>query len=114
MHVHDHQQAVAGRNGAEFMANELATLTTKDLRDIHLVMSCLTLPAHIELFKKGLIRQVDFPRGSELRWASDITPNDMISRIRIFACLRSGPGRISGPPDIRAENFPCIALPIKT
>ena len=45
---------------ADFLANQLATLTKKDLRDIHLVMSCLTLPAHIELFKKGLIRQVDF------------------------------------------------------
>ncbi|MEI6492606.1 MAG: malonate decarboxylase subunit alpha, partial [Verrucomicrobiota bacterium] len=45
---------------ADFLANQLATLTKKDLRDIHLVMSCLTLPAHIELFKRGLIRQVDF------------------------------------------------------
>ena len=45
---------------ADFLANQLATLTKKDLRDIHLVMSCLTLPAHIELFQKGLIRQVDF------------------------------------------------------
>jgi Malonate decarboxylase, alpha subunit, transporter/Malonate decarboxylase gamma subunit (MdcE) len=45
---------------ADFLANQLATLTKKVLRDIHLVMSCLTLPAHIELFKKGLIRQVDF------------------------------------------------------
>lgn len=45
---------------ADFLANQLATLGPNDLRDIHLVMSCLTLPAHIELFKKGLIRQVDF------------------------------------------------------
>lgn len=28
---------------ADFLANQLATLTKKDLRDIHLVMSCLTL-----------------------------------------------------------------------
>ena len=45
---------------ADFLANQLATLDKKDLRDIHLVMSCITLPAHIELFKKGMIRQVDF------------------------------------------------------
>lgn len=45
---------------ADFLANQLATLDRKDVRDIHLVMSCITLPAHIELFKKGMIRQVDF------------------------------------------------------
>ena len=45
---------------ADFLANQLATLDKKDLRDIHLVMSCITLPAHIELFKKGMTRQVDF------------------------------------------------------
>ena len=45
---------------ADFLANQLATLEKKDLRDIHLVMSCITLPAHIELFKKGMIKQVDF------------------------------------------------------
>ncbi|MBL0897834.1 MAG: malonate decarboxylase subunit alpha [Reyranella sp.] len=45
---------------ADFLANQLATLGPKDMRDIHLVMSCITLPAHIELFKKGMIRQVDF------------------------------------------------------
>ena len=45
---------------ADFLANALASLDRKDLRDIHLVMSCITLPAHIELFKKGMIKQVDF------------------------------------------------------
>ncbi|TBR25431.1 MAG: hypothetical protein EPO10_24335, partial [Reyranella sp.] len=45
---------------ADFLANQLATLGKKDLRDIHLVMSCITLPAHIELFRKGMIKQVDF------------------------------------------------------
>ena len=45
---------------ADFLANQLATLDRKDLHDIHLVMSCITLPAHIQLFKKGMIRQVDF------------------------------------------------------
>jgi len=45
---------------ADFLANQLATLGPMDMRDIHLVMSCITLPAHIELFRKGMIRQVDF------------------------------------------------------
>ena len=45
---------------ADFLANELAKLGPKDLRDLHLVMSCITLPAHIQLFEKGLVRQVDF------------------------------------------------------
>ncbi|NDH61331.1 MAG: malonate decarboxylase subunit alpha [Alphaproteobacteria bacterium] len=45
---------------ADFLANQLASLDRKDLHDIHLVMSCITLPAHIQLFKKGMIRQVDF------------------------------------------------------
>lgn len=43
---------------ADFLAAQLASLDS--LRDIHLVMSCITLPAHIELFKKGAVRQVDF------------------------------------------------------
>ena len=45
---------------ADFLANQLASLDKKDLHDLHLVMSCITLPAHIELFKKGMVRQVDF------------------------------------------------------
>jgi malonate decarboxylase alpha subunit len=45
---------------ADFLASQLATLNRKDVRDIHLVMSCITLAAHIQLFKKGMIRQVDF------------------------------------------------------
>ena len=45
---------------ADYLASELASLGKKDLHDIHLVMSCITLPAHIELFKKGMIRQGDF------------------------------------------------------
>jgi len=45
---------------ADFLANELAGLSRADLHDIHLVMSCITLPAHLELFKKGIVSQVDF------------------------------------------------------
>lgn len=55
---------------ADFLANQLATLDIKDLHDIHLVMSCITLPSHIELFKKGAIRQVDTcyaaPQGTQV------------------------------------------------
>src|ERR1039458_6333454 len=45
---------------ADFLANQLASLDIKDLHDIHLVMSCITLPSHVELFKKGAVKQVDF------------------------------------------------------
>lgn len=45
---------------ADFLASQLASLDPSDLKDLHLVMSCITLPAHIELFKKGVVRQVDF------------------------------------------------------
>lgn len=45
---------------ADFLASELASLGPETLKDIHLVMSCITLPAHIELFRKGCVRQVDF------------------------------------------------------
>lgn len=45
---------------ADFLAAQLASLDPAALRDIHLVMSCITLPAHIELFNKGMIRKVDF------------------------------------------------------
>lgn len=45
---------------ADFLAEQLASLSKEDLHDLHLVMSCITLPAHIELFRKGMVRQVDF------------------------------------------------------
>lgn len=45
---------------ADFLANELAKLGPKDLKDLHVVMSCITLPAHIQLFEKGLVAKVDF------------------------------------------------------
>ncbi|MFA7343534.1 MAG: malonate decarboxylase subunit alpha [Terrimicrobiaceae bacterium] len=45
---------------ADFLAGQLASLDANDLRDLHLVMSCITLPSHIELFKRGVVRQVDF------------------------------------------------------
>lgn len=45
---------------ADFLAEKLASLEPGALQDIHLVMSCITLPSHIELFKKGVVRQVDF------------------------------------------------------
>lgn len=45
---------------ADFLASQLASLEPAHLRDLHLVMSCITLPDHIELFNKGVVRQVDF------------------------------------------------------
>lgn len=45
---------------ADFLAEQLASLDPKAVHDLHLVMSCITLPAHIELFKKGMVKTVDF------------------------------------------------------
>lgn len=45
---------------ADFLAKELAKLDAGALTDLHLVMSCITLPEHIELFKKGVVSRVDF------------------------------------------------------
>lgn len=55
---------------ADFLAKELAKLDASQLKDLHLVMSCITLPEHIELFKKGVVSRVDFcyaaPQGEEV------------------------------------------------
>lgn len=55
---------------ADFLAKELASADPKDIHDIHLVMSCITLPDHIELFRKGMIGRVDFcyagPQGAQV------------------------------------------------
>lgn len=45
---------------ADFLAAQLASLDASVLKDIHLVMSCITLPSHIALFEKGCVRRVDF------------------------------------------------------
>jgi malonate decarboxylase alpha subunit len=55
---------------ADYLAKELASLDPKDVHDIHLVMSCITLPDHIELFRKGMVARVDFcyagPQGAQV------------------------------------------------
>lgn len=45
---------------ADYLAEVLAGMEPGTLRDIHLVMSCITLPDHIALFSKGCIKRVDF------------------------------------------------------
>lgn len=45
---------------ADYLAEILAGLAPGVLKDIHLVMSCITLPDHIALFKKGCVKKVDF------------------------------------------------------
>ena len=45
---------------ADFLADELLKLSPNKVRDLHLVMSCLALPQHIALFRKGLAKRVDF------------------------------------------------------
>lgn len=45
---------------ADYLAEVLAGLDAGVLKDIHLVMSCITLPDHIAFFKKGWVKKVDF------------------------------------------------------
>ncbi len=55
---------------ADFLAKELVALDPQEIHDIHLVMSCITLPDHIELFRKGMVSRVDFcyagPQGAQV------------------------------------------------
>ena len=45
---------------ADFLARCLAAADPARLHDLHLVLSVLALPEHIELFERGLARRVDF------------------------------------------------------
>ncbi len=55
---------------ADFLAKELAALDPAQVHDLHLVLSCITLPEHVELFRKGMVARVDFcyagPQGTQL------------------------------------------------
>ncbi|HEX7623286.1 MAG TPA: malonate decarboxylase subunit alpha [Anaeromyxobacteraceae bacterium] len=45
---------------ADFLARCLAAADPARLHDLHLVLSVLALPEHIELFERGMARRVDF------------------------------------------------------
>jgi len=45
---------------ADFLARALARADPAHLHDLHLVMSVLALPEHVELFERGIARRLDF------------------------------------------------------
>jgi malonate decarboxylase alpha subunit len=45
---------------ADFLARALARVDPARVRDLHLVMSVLALPEHVELFERGIARRLDF------------------------------------------------------
>jgi malonate decarboxylase alpha subunit len=45
---------------ADFLAGALARADPGRLHDLHLVLSVLALPEHVDLFERGLARRVDF------------------------------------------------------
>ncbi|WP_242346976.1 malonate decarboxylase subunit alpha, partial [Anaeromyxobacter terrae] len=55
---------------ADFLARALACADPARVHDLHLVMSVLALPEHVELFERGLARRLDFsfsgPQGTRL------------------------------------------------
>ena len=55
---------------ADFLARALARVDPARVHDLHLVLSVLALPEHVELFERGIARRVDFsfsgPQGTRL------------------------------------------------
>jgi malonate decarboxylase alpha subunit len=55
---------------ADLLARALARVDPARIRDLHLVLSVLALPEHVELFERGIARRVDFsfsgPQGTRL------------------------------------------------
>ena len=45
---------------ADFLARALARVDPARVRDLHLVLSVLALPEHVELFERGIARRLDF------------------------------------------------------
>jgi len=55
---------------ADFLASSLADCNPAVVHDLHMLMSVLALPSHVDLFERGLARKLDFsfsgPQGSRL------------------------------------------------
>jgi malonate decarboxylase alpha subunit len=45
---------------ANFLSASLAALDPKDIHDLHLLISSITRPEHLQLFERGIARKVDF------------------------------------------------------
>ena len=55
---------------ADFLASALAQVDVQRVHDLHMLLSVLALPEHLDLFERGIARKVDFsfsgPQGSRL------------------------------------------------
>ncbi len=45
---------------ADFLAESLAKLNPEIVHDLHMLQSSVSLPAHVELFTKGIAKEIDF------------------------------------------------------
>src|SRR5262245_50783813 len=45
---------------ADLLASALADLDPADVSDLHMVQSGVVLPAHLDVFEKGIARRLDF------------------------------------------------------
>ena len=45
---------------ADILASALANLDPRDVHDLHMVQSGVVLPAHLDIFEKGIARRLDF------------------------------------------------------
>lgn len=55
---------------ADFLAEALASVDPAVVHDLHMLQSVVALPAHVEVFEKGIAREIDFsfsgPQGARL------------------------------------------------
>ncbi|MFN2604580.1 MAG: malonate decarboxylase subunit alpha, partial [Gemmatimonadaceae bacterium] len=54
--------ALEGNNQkqADFLSRSLAQVDPDQVHGLHMVMSCLTRPEHLDLFEEGIAARVDF------------------------------------------------------
>ena len=45
---------------ALFLSKQLADLSASDIKDLHILMSSVTLDEHLDLFRKGIASRLDF------------------------------------------------------
>ncbi|HHE74794.1 MAG TPA: malonate decarboxylase subunit alpha, partial [Desulfobacteraceae bacterium] len=45
---------------ATFLSKQLADLSASDVKDLHILMSSVTLDEHLDLFRKGIASRLDF------------------------------------------------------
>jgi malonate decarboxylase alpha subunit len=50
---------------ADFLSRTLAQLNPQKIHDLHLVLSAISLPEHLDLFERGIARKADFAYAGE-------------------------------------------------